>query len=40
VATRVAYTALLTVRQETVLFLAGLLNAERTRRGPAAIDAP
>ena len=32
-ATSVAYTALLTVRQETVLFLAGLLNAERTRRG-------
>jgi hypothetical protein len=33
VATSVAYTALLTVRQETVLFLAGLLDAERTRRG-------
>lgn len=32
-ATSVAYTALLTVRQETVLFLAGLLDAERTRRG-------
>jgi hypothetical protein len=33
VATSVAYTAQLTVRQETVLFLAGLLNSERTRRG-------
>ncbi len=32
-ATSVAYTALLTVRDETVLFLAGLLDAERTRRG-------
>ena len=32
-ATSVAYTALLSVREETVLFLAGLLNAERTRRG-------
>ena len=32
-ATSVTYTALLTVRQETVLFLSGLLNAERARRG-------
>lgn len=32
-ATSVAYTALLTVREETVLFLASLLDAERTRRG-------
>jgi hypothetical protein len=33
VATSVAYTALLTVRQETVLLLSGLLNDERTRCG-------
>jgi hypothetical protein len=33
VATSVAYTALLTVRQETVLFLARLLDTERTRCG-------
>ena len=32
-ATSVAYTALLSVREETVLYLASLLNAERTRRG-------
>lgn len=31
--TSVAYTALLTAREETVLFLSGLLHAERTRRG-------
>jgi len=33
VATSVAYTALLSVGEETVLYLASLLNAERTRRG-------
>jgi hypothetical protein len=33
VATSVAYTALLTVREETVLFLSDLLNNERRRRG-------
>ncbi len=31
--TSVAYTALLTAREETVLFLSGLMHAERTRRG-------
>ena len=33
VATSVAYTARLTVREETVLFVSGLLDAERQRRG-------
>jgi hypothetical protein len=33
VTTSVAYTALLTAREETVLFLSGLMHAERTRRG-------
>jgi hypothetical protein len=32
----VTYTAALTVREETVLFLASLLNAERARRGTRA----
>ncbi len=32
-ATSVAYTAVLTAREETVLFLSGLLQTERTRRG-------
>jgi hypothetical protein len=32
----VTYTATLTVREETVLFLSGLLNAERLRRGTRA----
>jgi hypothetical protein len=34
VATSVAYTALLTVRQDTVLFLAGLLNSMSNTDGP------
>jgi hypothetical protein len=33
VTTSVTYTALLTAREETVLFLSGLLHAEQTRRG-------
>jgi hypothetical protein len=32
----VTYTAALTVREETVLFVARLLNAERARRGTRA----
>ena len=32
----VTYTATLTMREETVLYLAGLLRAERLRRGTRA----
>lgn len=35
-AASVAYTAVLTMRQETVLFVSGLLHAERRRRGTRA----
>jgi hypothetical protein len=36
VATSVSYTAVLTVREQTVLFVSGLLHAERQRRGTRA----
>jgi len=36
VATSVAYTALLTMREQTVVFVSGLLHAERLRRGTRA----
>jgi hypothetical protein len=36
VATSVSYTAVLTVREETVLFVSGLMHAERCRRATRA----